>query len=179
MSVSVREALGAFKPAAIAVGIALAAYIAGWVAYEVFFPGTAPVQPIEFSHVIHAGDYQIDCQYCHIYAARSTTAGVPAVEKCMGCHKVIATDKPEIQKLTDYWNSRQAIPWIKVHDLADFVYFSHKRHVQAEVACQTCHGEVQTMARIERVAPLSMKWCVGCHEEREVENGRDCWTCHK
>jgi hypothetical protein len=97
----------------------------------------------------------------------------------MGCHESIATDRPEIQKVQQYWDEQKPIPWIKVHDVPDFVHFTHKRHIKAGLECQQCHGPVETMDRIERQASLRMPWCVECHTEREVDNGRDCWTCHK
>lgn len=156
-----------------------------------------PEQPINFSHRIHAGDNNIPCQYCHIYADKSTVSGVPNVQRCMGCHKLIKTDAPEIQKLKGYWDRQEPIPWVKVHRLADFVYFSHKRHLKANVPCQRCHGDVASMDRITRqavfagipylrVSNFKMGWCLDCHTNgaREfigapVKNGRDCWTCHK
>jgi hypothetical protein len=97
----------------------------------------------------------------------------------VSCHTIVAKDRPQIRKVMDYWESRQPIPWVKVHDLPDFVYFPHKRHVQANVACETCHGQVDSMHRVQRVAPLTMGWCLDCHKEHRVEHGLDCWTCHK
>jgi mono/diheme cytochrome c family protein len=147
-------------------------------------PGTAahpiaapPVQPIEFSHAIHAGSYGIDCQFCHADARRGVYAGLPSVSRCMGCHKIVAAQgNPEVQKVHDYWTRRQAIPWVRIHKLAGFVYFPHKRHVQVGLACQTCHGPVETMQRVAQVAPLTMGWCVGCHTERR--GPLDCVECH-
>lgn len=179
MSISVGAALRTFRRSAI-IGIAgIAGLIFGVWANATFLPGTSPEQPINFSHRIHAGDSKIPCQHCHVYAARSINAGVPSVNKCMNCHKAVATDKPEIQKVAAYWERGEPIPWLKVHDVADFVYFPHKRHVQADVACKECHGPVETMDRVTRVATLKMKWCVQCHRDKDVENGTDCWTCHK
>lgn len=137
----------------------------------------APVQPINFSHKLHAGEYKIDCSYCHINARRSVVAGVPSMQLCMGCHKNVAKDKPEIQKLTQLWEQRKPVEWIKVNDLPDFVYFTHKRHIAAEVACQTCHGEVASMERVSKGRVLHMETCVNCHLERKASV--DCWTCHK
>ena len=137
----------------------------------------APVQPIEFSHAIHAGSYGIDCQYCHADARRGVFAGVPSVARCMGCHKIVAAQgNPEVQKVHEYWNRKQAIPWVRVHKLAGFVYFPHKRHVQVGLACQACHGPVETMQRLAQVAPLTMGWCVSCHAERR--GPLDCVVCH-
>lgn len=155
------------------------AFIIGYFVNYQFFSDRAPVQPINFSHKIHAGDNQIQCQYCHIYAERSRVSGVPNVKRCMGCHQIIKTDSPEIQKVASYWDKKEPIPWVKVYNLPDHVYFPHKRHVRAGVDCKNCHGDVATMARIEKVSSLQMGWCLSCHTKREVKNGRDCWTCHK
>lgn len=146
---------------------------------ELYFSGKDPVQPINFSHKIHAGDNKIPCLYCHVFAERSRVSGVPNVQRCMGCHKVIKTDSPEIQKVAAYWDKQEPIPWVKVHNLPDHVYFPHKRHVRAGVECMNCHGDIASMSRVERVSPLKMGWCLSCHKKRQVNNGTDCWTCHK
>jgi len=151
-------------------------------------------QPIAYSHMLHAGTLQIDCQYCHSGARRSIHAGVPATATCMNCHSVIpSTDRPELEKLKDYFERGEAIPWQKVHDLPDFVHFSHKRHVIGGVECEECHGDVRNdMTVAYRVSELTMGWCLDCHEDHpnvdknygaEAEYRRaelkDCWTCHK
>ena len=164
------------------------------VAYGAVDPSEELEQPIAYSHKLHAGTLQISCEYCHSSARRSAHAGVPATSVCMNCHQLIdTTDRPELQKLVGYYERGEVIPWVKVHDLPDFVYFTHKRHVRAGVACQECHGEVQadhTVAR--RVSPLTMGWCLNCHEthpsidenygaEAELRRAeiKDCWNCHK
>ncbi|MCK6508014.1 cytochrome c family protein [Myxococcota bacterium] len=151
-------------------------------------------QPIAYSHMLHAGTLQIDCEYCHSNARRSIHAGVPSTETCMNCHKMIdTTGRPELDKLKGYWERQEEIPWMKVHDLPDFVYFSHKRHVRAGVACQECHGQVQDVMTVaQRVAPLNMGWCLECHKTHPSVNEnygaqaelrraemKDCYTCHK
>jgi mono/diheme cytochrome c family protein len=137
----------------------------------------APVQPIEFSHAIHAGSYGIDCQYCHADARRGVYAGLPSVSRCMGCHSIVAAQgNPDVQRVHEYWSQKQAIPWVRIHKLAGFVYFPHKRHVQVGLTCQTCHGPVETMQRVAQVAPLTMGWCVACHAERR--GPLDCVVCH-
>lgn len=137
----------------------------------------SPAQPIAFSHRIHAGDNEIGCQYCHTYARRSSVAGIPSVQLCMGCHRNVAQDSPEVQKLAAYWEQRVSIPWTRVYDLPDFVYFSHKRHVRANVACQECHGPVETMGAMRRFGKLDMPRCVNCHLKNSASV--DCLTCHK
>jgi hypothetical protein len=95
----------------------------------------------------------------------------------MGCHKIVAAQgNPEVLKVHEYWNRKQAIPWVRIHKLAGFVYFPHKRHVQTALTCQTCHGPVETMQRVAQVAPLTMGWCVACHAERR--GPLDCVACH-
>lgn len=137
----------------------------------------SPEQPIAFSHRIHAGQYGIACLYCHRYGPVSATSGVPDVDTCRACHLYIAPDRPEIRKLIGYVKRNEAIPWVKVHDLPDFVYFPHRIHLNAKVRCDECHGEVRKMDRVERVSGLNMLWCLGCHRERGA--AIDCWACHQ
>ena len=156
-------------------------------------PGYHPEQPIPFDHSLHAGKMKMDCEYCHSAARRSTAAGIPPMNTCMGCHKFAATDKPAIKTLTKMYENNQAIEWVKVHDLPDFVRFSHEVHVRAQgpdgeklLDCQTCHGPVETMKTAEQVAPLQMGWCLECHntEWPDDKSGRktyapvSCNTCH-
>jgi hypothetical protein len=140
----------------------------------------APKQPILFSHKTHAGEFKIDCQYCHADARRSSFAGLPSVKRCMGCHQIVASKDAELQKevekLRTLWKDGKPVEWVRVHKVAGFVYFPHKRHVQSDLTCQQCHGEVQTMAEVAQVAPLTMGWCVSCHAERK--GPLDCVACH-
>lgn len=163
--------------AIIIIAVALIALSTGWQALAKYvFIDDAPDQPINFSHKKHAGDNQVPCRFCHMYAIKSKVSGVPSVQRCMGCHASIRTDSPEIKKIHKYWNAQEPIPWVKVYDLPDYIYFPHKRHVKGGVKCQECHGEVQNMAKVRRVQHLVMGWCLGCHKER---NGpTDCWECH-
>lgn len=166
------------------------------------YPANAPKQPILFGHLIHAGAYRIDCQYCHTAARRSKFAGLPSVEKCMGCHKIVgAQGNPEITKLHGYWERKEPIPWVWIYKVPEYVYFPHNAHVRADVACQTCHGRIEAMMEIPAVrgpnwannllnlagmpvAPpkLSMGWCIECHREQNQTRGTkapmDCVTCH-
>ena len=179
MSVSIVPTLKVLLPAARIALVALIGLIGGYYANAMFFPGTSPEQPIDFSHRVHAGENEIPGMYCHVQARRSISAGVPSVNKCMGCHTEIATDRPQIRLLASYWENKEPIPWVKVHDLPDFVHFTHKRHVQADIECQTCHGPVETMDVVSREAPVEMGLCLNCHKDNEVVHGTDCWTCHK
>lgn len=155
--------------------------------------GYQPVQPIHYSHKIHAGDNQIDCNYCHSAARTSKTSGIPSLNVCMSCHKNIsevaeetATEEyskefydGEIAKLykavgwdvdeQEYTGVTEPVKWVRIHNLPDFAYFNHSQHVTvAGIACQTCHGEVQEMEVVEQFAPLTMGWCITCHRETNV-----------
>lgn len=151
-------------------GIALSAIVLIFVlgGLAEYFPsasnqGYAPEQPIPFSHKLHAGDNKIPCLYCHNAAEKSRHATIPAVNVCMNCHSVVKTDSPWIQKVRQAYAENKPIEWVRVHELPDYVYFPHKRHVGMGVACQTCHGQVQDMSRIVQNAPLTMGWCMECH----------------
>ena len=177
--VSIVPTLKVLRPTALLLLVGLIGIIVGFYANAKLSTDSSPAQPIEFSHRVHAGDNEIPCLYCHVQARRSPSAGVPSVNKCMGCHEEVATDRPQIGLLANYWETKEPIPWIKVHDLPDFVHFTHKRHVAAGIECQTCHGPVETMDVVSREAPLKMGLCLNCHKDHEVEHGTDCWTCHK
>lgn len=136
-----------------------------------------PSQPILFSHRLHAGELKLDCEFCHYYARRSVSAGVPSVRYCMGCHELIDNGSSELEKLRGHWDLRQPIVWTKVYDLPDHVVFSHQQHVQADVACEQCHGSIETMDQVQRTEEgLTMGWCLQCHKERKVS--LDCLSCH-
>ena len=139
----------------------------------------APDQPIAFSHEIHAGKLNLQCLFCHDTADKSTFAGVPSVQKCMDCHKAVLIDKPEIQRLTRYWDDKEPVPWNRVHRIRirNHVYFSHKRHVKAGVQCEQCHGQLSAMAQVRPVSSLKMGWCVSCHQESGAPT--DCLICHR
>lgn len=158
--------------------------------------GYQPIQEIHYSHKIHAGDNQIDCKFCHSAARTSKTAGIPSLNVCMNCHVTISEYKGEvepekgltkefydgeIQKLYDavgwdkenmkYTGKQKPVKWTRIHNLPDHVYFNHAQHVSvAGIACQQCHGPVETMEVVEQHAPLTMGWCINCHRETEVDN---------
>jgi hypothetical protein len=126
--------------------------------------GYAPDQPIPFSHRIHAADNGIPCMYCHSNVEKSKHATVPAMNVCMNCHSVVKPDSPYIQRLKMlYGEKKEQFQWIKVHNLPDFVNFSHKRHVLKGVACETCHGDVKHMDVVRQEHTLDMGFCLDCH----------------
>ncbi len=189
---------------------------------EVHLPGNhegyAPVQPIAYSHRLHAGELRIDCQYCHHGAETSRHAGIPSASICMNCHATVTAGfdavlqereraeregreperivSSELRKLYDALGldedlqptgASTPIEWVRVHNVADFVYFDHRVHVARGLACETCHGPVQSMERIRQFSDLSMGWCVQCHRDSSVapETGAgrdrastDCAGCH-
>jgi hypothetical protein len=142
-----------------------------------------PRQPVFFRHDIHAGQFKIQCQYCHYSVAVSSEPGIPSMQTCMGCHTVIAgTDsshKVEIKKVRDAWSQKKPIEWVRVHFVARHAHFPHMRHIKAlgANACQTCHGDVARMPQVYKVNNVNnMGFCVTCHQQRGVS--RDCAVCH-
>lgn len=138
--------------------------------------GYKPSQPINYNHKIHVEKNKMECQYCHSGVAKSPFATVPSVELCMGCHKLVKTDSPEIKKLAEYFHSKQPVEWEPVNNLPEHVQFTHERHIKAGVGCQMCHGQIQKMDVVEKGASLKMGFCVSCHRERGASI--DCATCH-
>jgi mono/diheme cytochrome c family protein len=157
--------------------------------------GYAPVQPIHYSHKIHAGDNKIDCNYCHSSARKSKHSGIPSLNVCMNCHKNIAEYAgeedlengytkefytAEIKKLYDavgwdeenqaYTGITKPVKWTRIHNLPDFAYFNHSQHVTvAGIDCQKCHGPIEEMEIVAQFAPLTMGWCISCHRETNVD----------
>ncbi len=140
--------------------------------------GYMPDQPIPFSHEQHAGQYQMDCRYCHTGVDKSRHASVPSLNICMNCHIVVKTDSPYIQKLAEAYNTGKSVAWEKVHLLPDHVKFNHAAHVKAGKECTTCHGPVQEMPKVLQHSSMSMGWCVNCHRLPENNAPINCSTCH-
>ena len=128
-----------------------------------------PTQPIAFSHKIHAGQYEIDCNYCHTGVNISKSANIPSVNICMNCHNTIHTDRPEVQKILTAYEENRPIEWIRVHNLPDLSYFNHSQHVAVGgIECNTCHGPIEEMDVVYQYAELTMGWCINCHRETDV-----------
>jgi mono/diheme cytochrome c family protein len=174
--------------------LASAYFVFGYLSQIGVDQGYEPVQPIHYSHRIHAGDNGIDCKYCHSSARVSKHSGIPSLNVCMNCHKSISEVAPEtatedytkefydgeIQKLytaagwnpaeQEYTGESQPVKWIRIHNLPDFAYFNHSQHVMVGgIECQTCHGPVETMEVMYQFSPLTMGWCINCHRETEVK----------
>ena len=143
-----------------------------------------PRQPVFFRHDIHAGQLQMQCQYCHYSVGVSNEPGIPSMQTCMGCHFLYVTgrtpqNQAEIKKLTAAWNAKKPVEWVRVHELARHVHFPHSRHIKAlgPQACATCHGNIARMPQVYKVNNVNnMGFCINCHLERKVS--RDCSTCH-
>lgn len=174
--------------------LASAYYVYGYFMQVGVDQGYMPVQPIHYSHKIHAGDNGIDCNYCHSSARVSKHSGIPSLNICMNCHKAIgevaestATAEyskefydGEIKKLyaavgwdeatQSYTGKTQPVKWVRIHNLPDFAYFNHSQHVSvAGIECQTCHGPVEEMEIMYQHSPLTMGWCINCHRETNVK----------
>jgi len=137
--------------------------------------GYAPKQPIAFSHKIHAGQYEIDCKYCHVGVMKGKSATIPSVNICMNCHNQIrqgaVTGEAEIALVVAAWDSKKPIEWVRVHNLPDLAYFNHAQHVNVGgVECQTCHGPIETMDVVRQYSLLTMGWCIDCHRNTNVNN---------
>lgn len=150
--------------------------------------GYEPVQPIPYAHSLHAGVLKIPCLYCHSGASQSRHAGIPAVEKCMNCHRVTKTDSPAIRKLASVYASGEPLRWQRIHNMPDYVFFDHRPHVAAGILCQTCHGEIQNMEIVSQTMSMRMGNCLGCHRDphdalpadSKIQRGPDnCNACHR
>jgi cytochrome c553 len=134
----------------------------------------SPDQPIKFSHMVHAGQNKIDCQYCHNGAEFSKSAGIPSASVCLNCHMIVRegtrSGRFEINKIFAAISEKKPIAWKRVYDLPDYAFFSHAQHVGAgKLACQKCHGQVEQMDRITQIPDLSMGWCISCHRNTRVQ----------
>lgn len=175
--------------------------------------GYEPRQPIAFSHKrmagvpvmetsatgeqVNVGGFGIPCVYCHTMPYKGRHATLPSTAVCMNCHTNVGLNREWVLKMKDYWDRGQPIPWVKVHDLPDFVYFDHSAHLNARnadgtsklplvdaqgqsmVACQNCHGKVQEMDIVSVQQPFNMQWCLDCHRKPEIKASTDCITCHR
>ena len=147
--------------------------------------GYQPTQPIAFSHELHAGQYEIDCQYCHTGVRKSKSANIPSPNICMNCHSQIKNVggkdgiSEEIAKIyaaidydpdtQTYGSDTKPIEWVRIHNLPDLAYFNHSQHVNvAELECQTCHGPIEEMEVVYQYSSLTMGWCINCHRETDV-----------
>jgi len=175
--------------------------------------GYEPRQPIAFSHKrmagvpvietndrgeqVNVGGFGIPCVYCHTMPYKGRHATLPSTAVCMNCHTNVGLNREWVLKMKAFWDRGEPIPWVKVHDLPDFVYFDHSAHLNAKnadgtsklplvdaagqpmVACQNCHGKVQEMDIVSVQQPFNMQWCLDCHRKPEIKASTDCIACHR
>jgi Cytochrome c7 and related cytochrome c/Class III cytochrome C family len=123
------------------------------------------VQPVQFSHKHHVGDDGIDCRYCHTSVETSAYAGIPPTKTCMNCHSVLFNNADYLEPVRASYRTDESIQWVKVHRLADYVYFNHSIHINKGIGCSTCHGSVNEMPLVFQASPLNMQWCLDCHRD--------------
>ena len=124
-------------------------------------------QPVQFSHAHHAGGMGFDCRYCHTSVEESSFAGIPPTKTCMNCHSQLFADSPYLEPVRASFRNNTPLTWVRVNDLADFVYFNHSIHVTKGVGCATCHGPVDRMPLVYKAETLQMSWCLDCHRRPE------------
>lgn len=166
------------------VGVLIAALtLLGGAAWGINQTQKPPEQPIQFTHQLHV-NLGVQCLYCHPGAIRGASAGLPTQTKCWGCHQQIARRTPELDKLAQYVQDDEPIPWVPVAIMPDFVRFYHRPHVAAGVNCETCHGDMTQVTIAENPQVMNMGWCLDCHRQRAAEDQEklikltDCSTCH-
>ena len=125
-------------------------------------------QPVQFSHKHHVGDDGIDCRYCHTAVETSAVAGIPPTKTCMNCHSVLFNNADYLEPVRASYRDNTSIEWVKIHRLADFVYFNHRIHINKGVGCSSCHGKVNQMPLIFQANTLLMQWCLDCHRNPEA-----------
>ena len=127
--------------------------------------GYAPVQPVPYSHALHAGQLGIDCRYCHSNIEKSGVANLPTAQTCMNCHNQVKKDSPLLAVVRHSYETGEAVPWVKIHQVPDYAYFNHSIHVNRGVSCVECHGKINEMEVVTHAKPLSMGFCLDCHRD--------------
>jgi hypothetical protein len=155
-----------------ALAIAITAFYGVSLLLYLFAPSTQregyqPLQPVPYSHQQHVSDLGMDCRYCHNTVEVAAMAAVPPTQTCMNCHARILPNSEQLLPVRLSYANGLPIPWVRVHDLPNFVYFDHSAHVDRGVGCVSCHGRIDKMAVVEQVAPLTMGWCLDCHRNPE------------
>ena len=157
---------GLVLAAAVVVGVPL--LLMGWVRTpEERGQNVAVEQPVPFDHLLHVSGFRIDCRYCHDLVEHAPTAGIPPTDRCVPCHNWVTLNGSLMTQVRRSMASGRPIPWVRVTSLPDFVFFNHAIHVNKGVGCETCHGRVDRMSRVELTAPLTMSWCLDCHRQPE------------
>jgi hypothetical protein len=130
--------------------------------------GYAPIQPVAYSHKLHAGDLAINCMYCHATVDRAPAAVVPPTKVCMNCHHLVKRDSPLLAPIRESVSSGRRLEWVRVHNLPGYAYFDHRPHIRAGVGCASCHGRIDQMDVVAQSQPLSMSWCLDCHRDPDA-----------
>lgn len=125
--------------------------------------GYQPVQPVPFSHKLHAGDLGMDCRFCHNGVEKSWFANLPGASTCMNCHNVVLKDDPRLAPVRESFANNTPVPWVQIHKVPDYVYFNHSVHVARGFSCVECHGRVDQMDEVKHEKPFSMSFCLDCH----------------
>jgi hypothetical protein len=153
---------------AIGAGLAGAGVAAGVTIYltpKYTRAGYTPVQPVPFSHKIHAGQLGMDCRFCHNGVEKSWFANLPGASTCMNCHGQVLKDDPRLAIVRDSASNNVPIPWVQVHKTPDYVYFNHSVHVTRGISCMACHGRIDQMDEVRHDKSLSMSFCLSCHRD--------------
>ncbi len=129
--------------------------------------GYQPQQPVDFRHDFHVGQLGLDCRFCHNHVDESAHANIPSSSTCMSCHQVIKPESKALEPIRESFESGKPVAWVKIHEVPDYVYFSHTAHVNRGVSCVECHGEIDKMEQVYHAKPLSMRFCLDCHRSPE------------
>lgn len=149
------------------VGLVLVAAVWYWFSPRFTDVGYEPVQPVPFSHKLHAGDMGMDCRYCHNTVEQAAHAAVPPTATCMNCHTNVGGEVNALETVRAAYETGEPLEWVRVHMLPDYAYFDHSVHVAAGVGCASCHGRIDQMPVVRQQEPLSMGWCLDCHRNPE------------
>jgi hypothetical protein len=132
---------------------------------EYAYVGYQPVQPVPFSHKVHAGELGLDCRYCHTGVEKSWYANIPAPSLCMNCHGQVLKDDPRLAPIREAIQTGKPVPWVQIHKLPEYVYFNHSVHVNRGIGCVECHGQVNRMDEVYEAKSFSMTFCLDCHRD--------------
>jgi hypothetical protein len=144
-------------------GAGVAAGVTIYLTPKYYRAGYQPVQPVPFSHKVHAGQLGLDCRFCHNGVEKSWFANLPGASTCMNCHNQVMKDDPLLQIVRDSATNNTPIAWVQVHKVPDYVYFNHSVHVTRGISCVECHGRIDQMDEVQHVKSLSMSFCLDCH----------------
>ena len=146
-------------------GAGVVAGVTIYVTPKYYRVGYQPVQPVPFSHQVHAGQLGMDCRYCHNGVEKSWFANLPGASTCMNCHSLVLKDDPRLQIVRDSATNNTPIPWVQIHHVPDYVYFNHSVHVRRGISCVECHGRIDQMDEVRQDKPMSMAFCLNCHKD--------------